>query len=125
MENVFKGVVEPAPIEKGEEIFEHNAVFRMTSLEMAVIAEQFGEAHACVRPEDILISVEEIHSSAQNSFKGKVVQVAGRRMLCRVVVQVNEFSFLVLVTRTSVERMALQPGSEVNDTFKASAVHIF
>jgi len=129
MENVFKGVIERVPAREEyngrDEAGECNAVFRAPGLEMAVITEQVGDAHACVRPEDILISTEEIHSSAQNSFKGQVVRIAGRRMLCRVIVQVNELSFLVLVTRTSVERMALKPGSEVNVTFKASAVHIF
>jgi len=129
MENVFKGVVEPTAAHEGDdhgdETFERTAIFRMDGLEMVIITDHVGEAHACVRPEDILISTEEIHSSAQNSFKGRVVRIAGRRMLCRVIVEVNGLPFLVLVTRPSVEKMGLKPGHEVNLTFKAAAVHIF
>jgi molybdopterin-binding protein len=129
MENVFKGAVEPtsrrAAGDHDDESCERTAIFRMNGLEMMVITDHVGEVHACVRPEDILISTEEIHSSAQNSFKGQVVRIAGRRMLCRVIVEVNGLSFLVLVTRPSVEKMGLKPGHEVSLTFKASAVHIF
>lgn len=123
MENVFHGAVErvDCPPEEGEA--EWTAVFRTDGLEIAVVSHHEGPAYACLRPEDILLATEEIHSSAQNNLRGVITDISDRGALCRVKVDVG-LPVVALITRPSLERMMLEKGKRVTLTFKASSVHI-
>lgn len=101
-----------------------NTVFRTEDTELAVATELRGRLHASIRPEDILISPESLHSSARNSFAGTITHIADKGSTLYITVNLPP-DFICLVTRRSFEEMGLGEGQKVYITFKASAVHIF
>jgi molybdenum ABC transporter ATP-binding protein len=84
------------------------------------------EVLVCLRPEDVTLSsvgVDAPATSARNRLRGRVVRVTPSGPYVRV--EVNAGLVLVaLITKQSLEDLALAPGSEVVATFKASAVHL-
>lgn len=81
------------------------------------------EVYACIRPEDITLSLSTTQSSARNSFHAEVTRVITIGPISRVEVDCG-FRLVALVTRLSVEELNLQVGREVYATFKATGVHI-
>lgn len=85
-----------------------------------------GTVRVGIRPEDLILSPEPLSSSARNSLPGTVTGVAENGIYAKI--QVNCGSDLLLsaaLTRQSVERLGLSPGTRVWVTFKATAVHVF
>jgi len=78
---------------------------------------------ACVRPEDITLTLAKITSSARNSFIGRITRVVSLGPLSRVEIDCG-FQLVTLVTKRSVEELALEKGKQVYATFKATAVHV-
>lgn len=101
-----------------------NTAFRTEDAELAVATDLRGRLHASIRPEDILISPEPLHSSARNSFGGTITHITDKGSTLYVMVNLPP-DFICLVTRRSFEEMGLDEGQKVYITFKASAVHIF
>ncbi len=114
--NVFWGRLRPA--EDGYRWLETPEV------RIAVVTSLDGEAHASIRPEDIILATEPLHSSARNAFRGRIVHIENRGTLVYVTVRVPP-DFTCVITRRSLEEMALREGREVYIAFKASAVHVF
>lgn len=83
-----------------------------------------GRAAAVIRPEDILLSLEPIASSARNSFRGTVQSVSDLGAVMAILVDCSGISFSVFVTRISCAQMGLAFGSAVVLTFKATSVHL-
>ncbi|MGA1823983.1 MAG: ABC transporter ATP-binding protein [bacterium] len=75
-----------------------------------------------IDPDDIIISKEPFASSARNHFKGVITQIAGQSEKILIEVKAEEL-FKASITRTSLNEMGLNIGSEVYLTFKASSVH--
>ncbi|MBE9506699.1 MAG: ATP-binding cassette domain-containing protein [Chloroflexi bacterium] len=109
-------------------------------LEIAVVTDLVGEVHGSLRPEDIVLSKEPLRSSARNSFRGRIADIADRGTIVYVTVRVpfdpstklragcaqgNSLDFTCIITRTSLEEMELREGTEIYIAFKASAVHVF
>ncbi|MGB9889383.1 MAG: ATP-binding cassette domain-containing protein [Anaerolineae bacterium] len=101
-------------------------------MRVAVLTDLSGPVHASIRPEDIVLSGEPLHSSMRNSFRGRVGGIVDRGALVYVTVRVPQdgvppeaMDFVCAVTRPSLEEMGLREGREVYLAFKASAVHIF
>ncbi len=84
-----------------------------------------GRAAAAIRPEDILVSLRPLASSARNSFPGIVRTLTDLGAVTALSVDCSGVLFTVFVTRVSCEGMALSPGSEVCLAFKATAVSLF
>ena len=78
---------------------------------------------ACVRPEDITLSLSKIPSSARNSFIGEVIRTASAGPLSRIEIDCG-FPLVCLVTKRSVEELSLAEGKQVHATFKATGVHV-
>lgn len=114
--NIFAGEV----IDKGN----GTAVFRTEGTELAIVTDLRGKLHASVRPEDILISPEPLHSSARNSFGGIITHIVDRGSTLYLTVNLPP-DFICLVTRRSFEEMELAEGQKIYITFKATAIHIF
>ncbi len=93
-------------------------------VEIAVLSELNGRVHVSIRPEDILLSLEPLRSSARNVFRGHITHIADRGTVIVVTVTVPP-DFVCLITRRSLEEMSLHEGREVYIAFKASAVHVF
>ena len=94
-------------------------------LAIEVVSERHsGRAAALIRPEDILVSLEPIASSARNSFRGSVLAVADLGAVMALHVDCSGIVFTVFVTRVSWTEMKLAPGTHVSLTFKATSVHV-
>ncbi len=78
---------------------------------------------ACIRPEDITLSLTRISSSARNSFEGEITWLVNVEPLTRVEIQCG-FPLVALVTKRSAEGMGLTKGNKVYATFKATGVHV-
>ena len=101
-----------------------SAIFRTEGIELVVASELRGQWHASVRPEDILISHQPLHSSARNSFCGIINHIMDKGSTLYLTVNLPP-DFTCLVTRRSFEEMGLAKNQRVYITFKASAIHIF
>ena len=101
-----------------------HTTFATDGLELTVVTDLLGPAHASIRPEDIFVSTEPIRSAPRNSYQGSVLRIADRGTLVYVTVDVPPV-FVCGVTRYTLEEMALRPGSKVHIAFKPSSVHVF
>ena len=130
--NVFAGHLQPGqprPAQPGATVAPAgqavtHKTFVSGELELEVDTDLTGPAHASIRPEDIIISTEAIRSSARNHFEGPIVEIADRGTLIYITVEAPH-DITCIITRRSMEEMALQEGKEVHIAFKASAVHVF
>ena len=114
--NIFRGEIHP-----GDDGYK---VLSLNGIKIAVVTDLTGPVHGSIRPEEIIISREPLRSSARNSFRGYIVDIADRGTLVYVAVRVPP-DFTCVITRRSLEEMQLCKGLEINIAFKASAVHIF
>ena len=74
-----------------------------------------------IDPKDIIISMEEISSSARNQFQGEIIEIIKDGEIIGVTISTGE-DFRVDITRRSFEEMGLNIGKIVYIAFKASAV---
>jgi tungstate transport system ATP-binding protein len=81
------------------------------------------EVSACIRPEDVILSLSEVSSSARNSFVGQVLRLVSIGPLARIEVDCG-FPVVSLITKRSAEELALEKGKHVYAAFKATAVHV-
>ena len=93
-------------------------------LSLASIVKREGNVYVSVRPEDIIVSLISLNSSARNSFKGKVEEILDAGVIVRITVDIG-IPFVAAITRRSFLDMKLAKGMEVFLTFKAADVHIF
>jgi molybdopterin-binding protein len=94
-------------------------------LAIEVVSERAeGRAAAVIRPEDILVSLEPIASSARNSFRGTVLAVADLGAVMALSVDCRGIVFSVFLTRISCSQMQLASESRVSLAFKATSVHL-
>jgi molybdopterin-binding protein len=114
--NIFRG--------KAERNSSGDTVFRVDGTEFITAVDADGTYHASIRPEEILISSEPIHSSARNCFPGTITHVVDKGSTLYITVSIPP-EISCLVTRHSFEEMELHEGKEVYVTFKASAIHLF
>jgi molybdopterin-binding protein len=96
----------------------------------AVEATAAGEAGddvlVCLRPEDIVLSPPSDAgqaSSARNRLPATVVRITPAGPHTRVELDAG-FPLVALITKQSLEDLALGPGSSVLASFKATAVHL-
>ena len=101
-----------------------DTVFKVNDTEFVIAADVDGTHHASIRPEDILISSEPIHSSARNCFPGTITHVLDKGSTLYVTVSIPP-ELSCLVTRRSFAEMELGEGKKVYLTFKASSIHLF
>jgi molybdopterin-binding protein len=101
-----------------------DTVFVVNGTSFIVAGDKEGECNGTIRPEDILISLEPIQSSARNCFPGTITSVIDKGSTLYVTVTLPP-DVSCLVTRHSYEEMGLAEGKQVYVTFKASAIHLF
>jgi molybdopterin-binding protein len=83
-----------------------------------------GNVFVSIRPEDILVSIEKIETSARNSYRGEIREIIDRGAIVKIVVDVG-IPFVVVITKRSFEDMGLRECMSVYITFKALTVHAF
>lgn len=78
-----------------------------------------------IRPEDIVVSPKPLESSMRNSFPGTIRGIVDLGFLYELNVAVLDTMFRSHVTKGSAVDLGLDIGTEVQVSFKASAVHTF
>jgi len=114
--NIFSGEAE-----EGED---GHTVVDIGGIKLAAITELRGEVRLSLRPEDIIISKEPIHSTARNCFQGVVSDIVHRGSVVYVTVTLPP-EFICLITRQAFEELELREEVSVWITFKASALNVF
>ena len=95
----------------------------------ALEGDDFGgvtEALVCLRPEDISISAPGEHAagSVRNGMAGRVRRIVPTGADARVEVDCAGVTVIARVTRRSLDDLALDVGTEIVASFKATAVHL-
>lgn len=76
-----------------------------------------------IDPEEIILSLTEVRTSARNCLSGTVKSIKETASALQLTVTAGE-DFTVLITKNSLEEMKLVPGSSVFLIFKATAVKV-
>ncbi len=116
MENLFSGTSLPRPGGTAEISLDGVTVYAVSDIS--------GPVRVGIRPEDLIISLEPFSSSARNSLPGTVRSITDSGMYTRLSIDAG-ILLTSAVTRQSVQKLELTPGSKVWVTFKATAVHVF
>lgn len=111
-ENLFTGV---------SRVVEGVAQVDVGNVVVRAAVDRTGRATIHVKPEDIIVSLDRIETSARNQFMGTVVGVESVNNLVLLRVDVGE-TFTVQVTNRSFREMGLNVGRRVYISFKASSV---
>ncbi|MBN1835388.1 MAG: ATP-binding cassette domain-containing protein [Spirochaetales bacterium] len=115
-ENVLKGTVEAS---------DDQFTYFRTGAGLLRCPAQEGEFNtAVVRLDDVILSREEIQTSAQNQFLGTVSALQTDERMARVALDCG-FPLGALVTRHSAEGLGIRPGVRFYVTFKASAIRLY
>ena len=100
------------------------AYININGLKVASVTDRDGKLYASIRPEDILISLMPVESSARNTFQGEIKDISDTGMIVRVTVDAG-IPLIAAITRRSFLDMGLKHGMNVFLTFKAADVHVF
>lgn len=95
-------------------------------VEVAAESEAGSDVLVCLRPEDVVLSSAEDHpgpTSARNRLPAVVRRILPAGPHARVELDAG-FGMVALITKQSLEELALAPGSRVVASFKATAVHL-
>jgi len=114
--NIFSG--------EAEEGGDGHTVVDIGGIKVAAITELRGEVRLSLRPEDIIIAKEPLHSTARNCFQGVVSDIVHRGSVVYVTVTLPP-EFICLITRQAFEELELREKVSVWVIFKASALHVF
>ena len=100
---------------------------RVGSLCIAVLTDRSGPVVLAVPPTDIFVSREPLPSSARNVLKGRVTGMAieHRGAGVHVRADMGGVELVAAVTAEAARDLALNPGSAVVFSFKATAVRVF
>jgi len=128
--NIFAG--------RAEDGDDRSALIDIGGVRLRAITESKGEVRLSLRPEDILISLEPLRSTARNCFQGVVSDIADRGSVVYISVTLppdfyptksailrGPLDFICLITRQAFDELRLRKGARVWITFKASAIHVF
>jgi tungstate transport system ATP-binding protein len=116
LENVFSGVSKVTGegtsfVDVGE------------GLQIETAFDKIGQVTVFVRPEDIIVSLNPIVSSARNSFEGRIVEISDLGKIVKLKVKAGR-DFTVQITKRSFNDMQLNIDSKIFLAFKASSVQM-
>jgi len=98
---------------------------KANGVEIELPVEARGRVRVGLRPEDIILSLEPIRTSARNEFRATVESVEELGPLVRVHLRVGNLRLRAFITRSSMLEMGITKGREIYVSFKASALHVF
>lgn len=91
---------------------------------LSVITPLRGKRHACIRPEDVLISAKPISDDTHVCLQGSVTHISNKGAVVYVTVNVP-LKFVSLLTSREFEMMCLKEGEEIFVAFDMEAMHVF
>jgi len=115
-ENLFKGRI----LKKEEDLF----LFDTGKIQVALLPGKDNVTHISIPPEDIIVSLKPLSTSARNSYAGRISRVSDEGDSVTLVVDVGE-RLRVKITKRSFQEMTLNIASSVYVTFKSSSVESF
>ena len=123
-ENVFAGEVTRDRAAAGDAVA--TLEFRGHGLTLVGVGDHpGGAAHAVIRGDEVVLGTGDASAtSARNAIHGVVIEVARDGALSRVTMSAGDTSLVAVITTSSADTLALEPGAEVTATIKATAVHI-
>lgn len=87
-------------------------------------AELREEVTVSIRPEEVILALSAVESSARNTVRGKVSGIFKKEHLVVVEVETGSAEIKAVITPTSCEMLDLEPGREIYAVFKASNARI-
>ena len=84
-----------------------------------------GKGYIAIRPEDIVLSREELTSSMRNSFAGSITEISDHGLYYEAGIMVENITFKSLVTKGALLDLQLAEGTRIFVSFKATAIHTF
>ncbi len=114
--NVFRGEVNS--VEDGLALIDLGSNVRVEAA-----TQKKGKVTVFIRPEEIILSLSPIQSSARNMLKGTVTEILNLNEQVRLKVDAG-MEFTVIITKKSFQNMKLNLESQIYLNFKASSVHV-
>jgi molybdopterin-binding protein len=114
--NLFRTVIQPG---------DGPRLVRIGPLDVQLVTDRSGPATIAIPPDDIVLSLAPLRSSARNIFRGRVARISDDGqggVSVTVDVGVDLYAH---ITRAALQDLALTLGSPVVVTFKAMAVRVF
>lgn len=115
-ENLFSGIIKEADGLK--------EISLSPAIKITIATGKTGKANISIAPEDIILSLHPLDSSARNSFPGKITKITGEGERVRLSVDTG-VEFIALITKRSFQEMGLNIDSRVYLTFKTSSVKVY
>lgn len=131
-ENIYAGTARPirattpdwADASAGQ-FAEHPLAFDTGALTLYALGDVMpGKAHAVLRAEDVMLSMQPMASSVRNQFRGRIVEIVPAGALSKVTVEVSGTPIVSAVTTRAVQELGLEVGREVIAAIKATAIHV-
>lgn len=82
-----------------------------------------GPAKICIDPENIILSLTDLKCSARNVMRGTVQNITTDNLSAKVLLDVG-LPILVLITKRTLDEMAIKNGDTVFAVFKAMSVKV-
>lgn len=118
-ENIFEGTSKFDPESK-------LAIVNCGNFEIQVAISKEGKVKACIRPEDVAISLRAPKSSVRNVIEGKITGIQDQGVIIKLKILISpEDEISALITHQSFLDLGLHLNSTVFVGFKATAIQIF
>lgn len=103
----------------------HDYVFETGQLAIQAVSDQKDAAHIAIDPREIIISRTPLTgTSLQNSFTGRLVQIAQEVHAVRLTIACGE-TFQAVISQPAFDALQLGLGEDICISFKATAVTLF
>ncbi|MBL7071424.1 MAG: ATP-binding cassette domain-containing protein [Candidatus Omnitrophica bacterium] len=115
-ENVFFGEIK----DRGDGLRQMDVC---ENVKIVFSTEKKGKSYVAIDPENIIMSKENIKTSARNTFTGKIIKIESLEPNVRLVVDVGVEMYSI-ITKQSFEEMGINLGSSVVLSFKVNSVEV-
>lgn len=102
----------------------HNQFFDTSHLQIHTTSQLQTARHIAIDPSEIIISTEELHSSMQNHFMGRLILIAEESDTIRLTIDCAE-RFHAIISPKSLSELNLTIGDTIWLSFKSTAVSVF
>ena len=102
----------------------HNHLFDTGHLQIHTTSELTQARHIAIDPSEIIISTQELHSSMQNHYMGRLIIIAEETGTIRLTIDCGE-RFHAIISPKSLLSLNLAIGDTIWLSFKSTAVTVF
>ncbi len=112
MENIFTGTP------KGDKIYLTSSLF------LSSCVHKKENVNVALRPEDVIVSDNPLHSKYKNSFCGKITSIINKGALYKITIDIG-VNIVSLISSKFFETLNINPTNEVWVSFDESSIHVF